>query len=242
MSGNRGFATISPAFASVLVAVAAGVGLLGVRMSPVIPAVAGPWAVDGMVMPQAVLGLPLLVGAVATAMGRAVDRRLPGVVAGAVCVAAVAGVLAGAGGLPLAAGVWCVRVTFAGLFVAYVAAAVAIGAAAGIGRPLAAVGVVPVAVAAGALCLLSMHPVLGPLAEPQNRVLVGRVMAVSMPAGIWGLIWIGVLASIRRRPEYGGRVPRPPVRLRCPRCGCRQRQQGAEGCRRCGLDVRIESA
>ena len=240
MSGSRRGTTFSPAFVCVLVAVAAGIGLFGVRTSPVIPAMARPWSENGMVLPQAVLGLPLLVGGAGLAVSRAVDRRVLRAMAAGVGLAAVAGVVAGIGMLPLEAGLWCVRLTFAGLLVAQIAAAVAIGAGAGIGRWPAVLGVGLIIVAIVALSALSVHPLPGPLADRGPQL--GQVMAVSMPAGIWALFWIGTLASIRRRPEYGGHVLRPPVRLRCPRCGCRQRQRGAEGCRRCGLDVRIEPA
>ncbi|MHC4808795.1 MAG: hypothetical protein ACYTEV_00300 [Planctomycetota bacterium] len=242
MSRSGWFDTLSPAFATVLVMVAAGIGLLGVKMSPVIPAVSDARAVDGAVLPQAILGLPLLAWAVGSAVAAAVDRRLLGVVAAGGGVALAGGLLAAvaAGVLGLEVGVWCVRLAFTGLLVAHVAAVASIAATLGVGRWAGAAGLLLATPAIAALFLKSMRPVVPVLAGSDG--MLSRLLVASVPVGLWGLLWLQGLAAVRRRPEYGGRILRGAVRLRCPRCGCEQRQDGAEGCRRCGLDVRIESA
>ncbi len=237
-----------PVLATVVIVGPAILALVGLAISP---QVRGP-ELDLLFMLQGWMGLGLLLVACEYGVARRVHRALPRAMLAGTGFAATAAVGLGSGalsgaGIERPAAIVLLLVVLAGLWVAHGAAVLAIATAAVVETRLAR-GVrwvaAPVSLAAvTALAVVSIGVVEEPVALLDAGSDVNRLPRVLVAAGTLGgslLVLLAVLGWLDRRPEVGGAVPRPAVRLRCPRCGHAQRQQEFRGCDRCGLDVRVE--
>jgi hypothetical protein len=146
--------------------------------------------------------------------------------------------------LPWAAVVVLVLVVFGGLATAHgltlVGVVLCLDRRGPLGATLAVLALMTGAGAVVGLMLMTMEPIQQPDVSVTRNA--GRLFGGMMILAGWSVLSLVLLDRGRRAPEFGGRIERPPVRFTCPRCSETQVQDGAEGCRRCGLDVRVELA
>lgn len=221
------------------------IALVGLGVSP---AVETSWDGEMTFLIHAWFGLPAIVAGCRYGAQRRVHpwiRRIIPIGAIAAGVAGVGlsigvdfGILAASGAAP---GVLVVAV-FLGLALAEGGAVVAMLAGTSIrgrvGQVLRTVGIVGAASTAVLMMLTTMEPLTEPFSVPFRGT--GEWLATVAIPTVWVVVAAVTLDRLQKMPEFAGVVERPRVPFTCPRCGMRQLQAGASGCRRCGLDVRVE--